>query len=179
MKSDILNADIINYDADSEPEINVFYEIGIFIMERNLKLNFEEYTTMLTENIPSYKQKQDIEEKKNIEDTKYAETVEDIYDMVERKVFEGIGEFLMNQNLEYTLETITPNNGNKEGQLQSMYKNYFYISSDNLESVKNDIELELSSDENKQTTDDFLALVSVTNSDSDSDEIIFPELINK
>jgi hypothetical protein len=177
MKSDIINADIINYDADSEPEINVFYEIGIFIMERNLKLNFEEYTTMLTENIPSYKQ--DTEENQNIKNTKYTETVEDIYNMIERKVFESIGEFLMNQNLEYTLETINHNNCNKECQLQPMYKNYFYISSDNLESVKNDIELELSSDENKQITHEFLDLISVTNSDSDSDEIIFPELINK
>ncbi len=154
--------DAINYDADSEPDINVFYEIGIFISERNLKITCQQYTSMFE------KEETEIETKSINQNVKNRSQNE--YNDIEREVFENIGEFLMQQNLaldtalHLPLEDKNINNIKKKSQ---PYKNQFYISSDNLELIKNENKIEMELElELEISSDDF----------SDSEDNIFPKL---
>ena len=160
--------DAINYDADSEPDINVFYDIGIFISERNLKITCEQYTSMFE------KEETEIEIETKPLNQNVKNRNQNEYNDIEREVFENIGQFLMQQNLAFDtalhlpLEDKNINNIKKKSQ---PYKNQFYISSDNLELIKNENEKEMEMEMELE-----LELEISSDDCSDSEDNIFPKL---
>jgi hypothetical protein len=156
--------DNTNYDADDElydndPGIDSFVDIGEYIIQRNLNINYQHNTSMLIAS-------EEIKESKKIVEPNYHY---DYDNELSIDVFIAIGEYMIERNMKYdlSLEQSKKNMNNEIKELNNKMNSdcesdddsdniihaYFYVSSD---------EQELSSEEH------------AINKYTDSDDLVYP-----
>ena len=162
MKNDDTNYDADDEMYDNELGIDSFVDIGEYIIQKNININYEHNTSMLIVS-------EEIKESKNIVETNYDDDNEISID-----VFIAIGEYMIERNMKYDLylAEIKNNMNNVINQINELNNDinnkinsdsdddsdniihaYFYVSSD---------EPELSSEEHS------------TNKYTDSDDLVYP-----
>jgi hypothetical protein len=159
MKNDDTNYDADNEMYDNELGIDSFIDIGEYIIQKNININYEHNTSMLIAS-------REIKDSKNIEEPNRE------YDdnEISIDVFIAIGEYMIERNMRYDLylteiknnmnnvikqikELNNKINSDSDDDSDNIIHAYFYVSSD---------EPELSSEEH------------VINKYTDSDDLVYP-----
>ena len=169
MKNDDTNYDADNELYDNELGIDAFIDIGEYIIQRNLNINYEHNTSMLV----TSEEIKEIKETKNIVEPNYCY---DYDNELSIDVFIAIGEYMIERNMKYDLylTEIKNNMNNVINQIKELNNDinnkinsdsdddsdsdniihaYFYISSE---------EPEISSEE------------LIPNKYTDSDDLVYP-----
>ena len=171
MKNDDTNYDADNEMYDNEPLIDTFIDIGEYIIQRNLNINYEHNTSMLiaSEEINKIKETKEI---KNILEPNYGYDY-DYDNELSIDVFIAIGEYINERNMKYNLSLKEPkkNMNNVINQIKEL-NNSKPLNNDNGD--ENDIMMHsffyVSSEEPEISSEEHIALNKYT----DSDDLVYP-----
>ena len=170
MKNDDTNYDADNELYDNELVIDAFVDIGEYIIQRNLNINYEHNTSMLIAS-EEIKEIKEIKESKNIIEANY---YYDYDNELSIDVFIAIGEYINERNMKYdlSLEESKKNMNNVIIQIKEL-NNKINIDNDDDTDDDNDNMIHayfyISSEEHEISSEEL-----ITNKYTDSDDLVYP-----